>query len=102
MTNNEKKEWLQRYRECWAEVEITHQEIEELNSRRKRSRLPSPPTPEAGSRADFTLSGSQHYRTEREAGSNKSGLLCCSGQKLRLLLSRYAAHCTGVCCVGGI
>lgn len=22
MTNNEKKEWLQRYRECWAEVEI--------------------------------------------------------------------------------
>lgn len=33
MTNNEKKEWLQRYRECWAEVEITQQEIEELNSR---------------------------------------------------------------------
>lgn len=49
MTNNEKKEWLQRYRECWAEVEITQQEIEELNSGRKRSRLPSLPRREAGS-----------------------------------------------------
>lgn len=100
MTNNEKKEWLQRYRECWAEVEITQQEIEELNSRRKRSRLPSL---HAGrrQRADFTLTVDRIIEL-KEKLDQQVRLLCCSGQKLRLLLSRYAARCTGVCCVGGI
>lgn len=49
MTNNEKKEWLQRYRECWAEVEITQQEIEELNSRAQKITASSLPRREAGS-----------------------------------------------------
>ena len=55
MTNNEKKEWLQRYRECWAEVEITQQEIEELNSRAQKITASLSPTPGGGQRADFTL-----------------------------------------------
>ena len=54
MTNNEKKEWLQRYRECWAEVEITQQEIEELNSRAQKITASLSPTPGGGQRADFT------------------------------------------------
>lgn len=55
MTNNEKKEWLQRYRECGAEVEITQQEIEELNSRAQKITASLSPTPGGGQRADFTL-----------------------------------------------
>ncbi len=55
MTNNEKKKWLQRYRECWAEVEITQQEIEELNSRAQKITASLSPTPGGGQRADFTL-----------------------------------------------
>lgn len=53
MTNNEKKEWLQRYRECWAEVEITQQEIEELNSRAQKITASLSPTPGGGQRAEI-------------------------------------------------
>lgn len=101
MTNNEKKEWLQRYRECWAEVEITQQEIEELNSRAQKITASLSPTPGGGQRADFTLTVDRIIEL-KEKLDQQSGLLCCSGQKLRLLLSRYAVRCTGVCCVGGI
>lgn len=101
MTNNEKKEWLQRYRECWAEVEITQQEIEELNSRAQKITASLSPTPGGGQRADFTLTVDRIIEL-KEKLDQQVRLLCCSGQKLRLLLSRYAAHCTGVCCVGGI
>lgn len=80
MTNNEKKEWLQRYRECWAEVEITQQEIEELNSRAQK--ITASLSSHAGRRAAgrFYLDGRSHYRTEREAGPTSPACSVAAGR----------------------
>ena len=77
MTNNEKKEWLQRYRECWAEVEITQQEIEELNSRAQKITASLYPTRAAGR---FHLDGRSHYRIEREAGPTSPACSVAAGR----------------------